>query len=165
MRILFFLIVLFLTFSCKKDVDRKSDRKKDKNIFIRKDLVFPDTIYLDSIYKGSIYYLSEFDRYTKKLNGKESISRFIEFNYTFSDSIYEDDNKLENSTDVRSPAFDPHFIELKPIMSETTGIKYLQGYIKDLVVFDTIKNIPDDQPLDGIEQKHFIRKKIIVLKK
>lgn len=165
MRIVFFLIVLFLTFSCKKDENTKSDIEKYNNIFIRKDLIFPDTIYLDSIYKGSIYYLSEFDRYTKKLNGQESISRFIEFNYTFSDSIYEDDNELENNTDVRSPAFDPHFIGLKPIVPKAVGIKYLQGYIKDLVVFDTIKNIPDDQPLDGIEQKYFIRKKVIVLKK
>lgn len=165
MRAVFFLIVLFLTFSCKKDENKKSDIKKDKNIFIRKDLVFPDTIYLDSVYNGSIYYLNEFDRYTKKLNGEENISRFIEFNYTFSDSIYKDDNELENNTDVRSPAFNPHFIELKPIVSKTIGIKYLQGYIKDLVIFDTIKNIPDDQPLDGIEQKYFIRKKVIVLKK
>lgn len=70
---------------------------------------------------------------------------------------------MEQQVKFRSPAFNVNKIELDPISIGEKGVVYIQGFIKDLVIFDTIKNHSYDIPLDGLEKKYFIRKKIVVI--
>jgi|GEM_PF-3547809 len=157
------LLIIPLVFSCENKHAVKNSEIYRANVHqARQELIFPDTIYIDSIYIGHINYIDEFDKYTKTVNEESGVYRLIDFNYVFNDYLITDDSKLEKMVNERSPAFNVHKIELKPIQPKKKGVMYLQGFIKDLVVFDTIKNISYDEPIDGIEQKYFIRKKVVV---
>lgn len=166
-KIIFFFLIISIFISCENKKNDTTETKiyKAKVYRYKRNLIFPDTIYTDSIYTGYIDYSHEFDAYTKKVNEEHGVYRLIDFNYIFNSELLGDDVELEKNVNERAPAFTINKIELKPIKALSSGTMYIQGYINDLVVFDTIENLPADQPLDGLEQKYFIRKKVIVLKK
>ena len=164
MKKIFIIFILFLFYSCQKKENYLDNEKNNVKVYISKrNLVFPDTIYVDSLYFGFIDYGDDFDQYTKKVNQDDEISRMIDFNYTLDTILYNNDFDLEQQVKFRSPAFNVNKIELDPISIGEKGVVYIQGFIKDLVIFDTIKNHSYDIPLDGLEKKYFIRKKIVVI--
>ena len=162
-KICIILLIIFCNCENKESKHSEDDIKKVNVYRSKAKLFFPDTIYVGNAYSGYIEYGNEFDKYTTKVNQDGKITRLIDFNYTLDSILYNNDTDLEKKVNYRSPAFNINKIELDSIRIGRKGIFYIQGFVKDLVVFDTIENISYGKPLDGIEMKYFVRKKIVVI--
>lgn len=163
MKLFFIILFSVLFFSCSKKESNEIPVEKVKIIRIDANLVFPDTIKLNTEAHGYIQYRSEFDEYTKAVNQSKGITRLIDFNYTLDSLKIENDSILETKVIYRNAAFDSRKIELTPINFKRKGVFYIQGVIKDLVIFDTIEDLSTEIAMDGLEQKFFIRKKVVVI--
>lgn len=149
--IILILFILILQVSCKKE-----------STYFKNDIVsikFPDTIIVNKPYNGIIEYkYSEHDEYRKTI-GTDRVSRYIHF-YLSIDSIKQNniDQIIATDTFLTQKVNSIEFI----VSSEKTGELYLNGYISDIVIFDTINKVDESGNLPASLSEVIINKKIVV---
>lgn len=137
MRTMKILFICILLVSCK---DKKEGIKVEKDAIYAYDktnVIFPDTVYKTISTEGMIDY--NFEEYNLWRNsiGSGEISRFIHFYPYLTRSIIDNEKDFIvkdtfYTQDVNKITFNVKF--------DSVGVYYLNGIIKDMIVFDTIND-------------------------
>ncbi|TDS56949.1 hypothetical protein C8P70_11739 [Myroides indicus] len=161
---LLYILSVMLCISCKH---KKEDTYNlDNQIVYDQDISvinFPDTVYKNLKIEGIIDY--NFNEYNSLKNhiGRGSISRYIHFYpYVSKDKIVNEDDFIIKDTfytqDINKILFDVRF--------DNVGVFYLNGIIKDMIIFDTISNMENsDSKLPAQFSYVLINKKVVVIDK
>lgn len=164
MKIKVFLMICSLLVSC---VDKKKDSNNvDRQIVYTNDFTnieFPDTVSRKVITEGVINYnLVEYNLFRNSI-GYGKVSRFIEFYpYLAKNKIIAEENFIIKDTfytqNVNKILFNVKF--------DSIGIYYLNGIIKDMVIWDTITNVNSmTSKLPAKFNYSIINKKVVVIDK
>lgn len=151
--IILFLLILLLQVSCKNE--KEHNVNKDDIVSIK----FPDTIISNTRYNGTIEYkYSDHDGYRNTI-GTDTVSRYIHL-YLSLDTIKKNSIEQIIATDTfltqKTNSID--FI----ISSKETGERYLNGYIVDIVIFDTLNQSKESESLPASLSEVILNKKIVV---
>lgn len=161
------LWAFFLFLCCKnKEVKFFDDDKKNnqQNIEEFANVDFPDTIFSNKKYKGNILYTSTFDDIVKKLNTyKSDTTRFVMLVYYLPDK--QDDTKIN----IESIAYDTTFaydlpnVPIRDIEIKERGKYRLSWLIKDMIIFDTIKDKKNMHTIPMKVQETRVVKDVVVI--
>jgi len=157
-----FILTSFL--SCdKKEVNSNNDiyNKNKMEVAI---VDFPDTIHINEVYQGNITYASTFDTIIKKLNTHDAdITRYIMLIYyppKNLDILNREFSKIPTDTTY---AYKLPDVPIRDIQFKKEGRYQLEWVIKDMIIFDTIKNRKDVELPMKVEETR-ISKNIVVIR-
>jgi|SRR5690606_2279906 len=158
---LFFLPLILVQFSCKKEITKVTEQRPIIDIFAT--IHIPDTLVAGQTFRdGYIQYAHpKFNKYEELYEGKTS--RFLTFYLTVDTLQYDDflpDNKIKDS--IHSRQGDK--IKFFPFHIGKQGTYYISGNIVDEILFDTISSNKNEK-LPGYRMSSFIDKKIVVIEK
>jgi len=165
-------VLLLITFSCKKELSNTDDVQKRLNHkqvsekgsaeFV---FEFPDTVFINKIYNGKILYKGIFDTITTSFNDEKK-SRYISYYMTQSKNKI---NNLEQFYKIKLDTFgaiNNRIIPFYDIKFKELGTFYIQGFINDHVLIDSI--IGESNPTDEaryVEKIVIASHKVIVINK
>lgn len=161
MKIIKILILFILTsfLSCnRKEVDSVDVEYQESEYEIAI-VDFPDTVSVNKIYQGNITYTSTFDTITDKLNTDGSIRRYIMLIYHLPNNL---DTSSTKATDTTF-AYKLPDVPIRDIQFKEKGNYQLEWTIKDMIIFDTIKNRTDMETLPMKVEETRVSKKIVVI--
>lgn len=166
MKIIKILILFILTFflSCnKKEVNTAFTNVSDKNELEVAIVDFPDTISVNEIYQGNITYTSTFDTITDKLNTDGSIRRYIMLIYHLPNILDMTNKELGTKSTDTTFAYKLPDVPIRDIQFKEKGNYQLEWTIKDMIIFDTIKNRTNMEVLPMKVEETRVSKRVVVI--
>lgn len=144
----------------------KKERKLDninKSQSVKIELEFPDTVIVNKLYEGNLYFQTALDSLTTKFNDKEKI-RYVRFAMLTTDRPDYSDNVLKRKVTDTFGAINNRQIPIYDISFKNVGTNYIEGYINDIVLKDTLtKYNPSSEEVRLIENNYRVTKKVIVV--
>src|SRR5690606_24911841 len=126
---------------------------------------FPDTLHVNKVYTGNITYTSSFDTIISELNNRKSnITRLIMLVY-YPPVDLNEPNKDDSKIAVDSTfAYNLPDIPIRDIiLFKEKGTYQMNSLIKDMDIFDTIKNRKESQQIPMKVEETWLSKKVVVI--
>jgi|SRR5690554_5160538 len=157
-----FILTSFL--SCNKKEAGSVDTKYQENEYEIAIVNFPDTISVNKTYQGTITYTSTFDTIIKKLNTHDAdISRYIMLIYYPPINLDTPNNEFSKAAIDTTVAYKLPEVPIRDIQLKEKGNFQLEWTIKDMIIFDTIKNRTDMETLPMKVEETRVSKRIVVI--
>lgn len=126
---------------------------------------FPDTISVNKTYQGTITYTSTFDTIIKKLNTHDAdISRYIMLIYYPPINLDTPNNEFSKAAIDTTFAYKLPEVPIRDIQLKEEGHFQMDWMIKDMIIFDTIKNRTDMEELPMKVGETRVSKRVVVIK-
>tara|TARA_B110000503_G_C7081503_1_gene385366 strand:- start:209 stop:745 length:537 start_codon:yes stop_codon:yes gene_type:complete len=162
MIILYIFCFINIINSCKKNnINIESKESKQQGV-IEYTIDFPDTVYVNEPNDGIIHYKSKLDTIISVFGNKEK-NRYTRFILKTTNNLNYDFKHLKQTAKDSFGALNNRVIPFYRINFKETGTYYIDGFINDNILIDTIKNKKDNDLLRYIENEERINHKVIVI--
>lgn len=160
--ILPFLIAVLLNSCNKKEINTDTSNENIQSNFgvEQAEFILPDTLKVNINYDGLIKYKNDFDNFTKKSISENKFGRAIFFSYLKKGNPNDSFKQLQKKVTDTVLMENVHNIPINNIKYDKIGIFYIDGILRDMVIFDTIQN-NEDIPMK-IQDTRIIKKVVVI---
>jgi len=160
------IILLLMIVSCNNNsgIKKSKDNRHFVNDVVEFEFDFPDTVYINKSYSGKIKYKGILDTLTTSFEeSKNGTSRYIIYSLTKNQNINYKEDQLRKMPLDTFGATDNRTIPFYNVKFTKLGINYIDGFINDFAIIDTVVNKKADSKARYIENEVRATHRVIVV--